>query len=265
MFLGEIPSFGFRAFSAPTAVGRRAGGAHENVLQLVDVYDQSTKLMLVIELATGGDLLAWARVRRGDPGTPTGREPGRRRNSPSRQEHEGTATFLGPAQATSGENPFTERHAASACFQVLTAVAFLHENRVAHRDIKPDNVLVRDRRSFVLKVCDFGCSKILPPSHLKLIDDDADRAILMESFVGTKVYAAPEILRHEPYDLLVDEHARPRRNSPISAVAAAAADYPRRGARLRGLSTSRPRRRRDLASPRTIRVAAAAAPRSASA
>ena len=44
----------------------------------------------------------------------------------------------------------------------------------------------------------------------------------MDSFVGTKVYAAPEILRHRPYDATVDEYstgvlARSRR--PVVLVA----------------------------------------------
>ena len=30
---------------------------------------------------------------------------------------------------------------------------------------------------------------------------------MMDSFVGTKVYAAPEILRHRPYDATVDEYS----------------------------------------------------------
>ena len=30
---------------------------------------------------------------------------------------------------------------------------------------------------------------------------------LMDSFVGTKVYAASEILRHKPYDATVDEYS----------------------------------------------------------
>lgn len=28
-----------------------------------------------------------------------------------------------------------------------------------HRDIKPENVLIKDLKSFLIKVCDFGCSR----------------------------------------------------------------------------------------------------------
>lgn len=156
-------------------------GSHENVLQLFDAFDTPRRVLLVMELATGGDLLGWA---------------------------------------TDVHRPFSERHAASATVQILGAIAFLHAQGIVHRDIKPDNVLVRDRGSFVIKVADFGCSKILPiakrggapngDSDLgkPIINDDAsEHEALMETFVGTKVYAAPEILRHEPYDATVDEYS----------------------------------------------------------
>ena len=39
---------------------------------------------------------------------------------------------------------------------LIIGLEFLHKNGILHRDIKPDNVLVRDRRSFVIKVADFG-------------------------------------------------------------------------------------------------------------
>ena len=52
-----------------------------------------------------------------------------------------------------------------------------------------------------------GCSKILEKGQATSIQSKKGYEQLMSSFVGTKVYAAPEILRHKPYDSSVDEYS----------------------------------------------------------
>jgi glycogen synthase kinase 3 beta len=43
-------------------------------------------------------------------------------------------------------------------FQLLRAVAFMHSRDIAHRDIKPQNVLI-DPTTGALRLCDFGAAK----------------------------------------------------------------------------------------------------------
>ena len=134
----------------------RECGDHEHILRLFDVYDEKSQVLLVLELATGGDLMHRVSQRPEDV------------------------------------------CAATAMTQICQALRYLHTKKVVHRDIKPENILLRDEYSFVLKLADFGCSKILTSSK-GTWDDDLPEDALMTSYVGTKAYAAPEILRREPY------------------------------------------------------------------
>ena len=43
--------------------------------------------------------------------------------------------------------------------QCIDAVEFMHSNRVAHRDLKLDNVVLDDNAPPRLKLCDFGFAK----------------------------------------------------------------------------------------------------------
>ena len=68
--------------------------------------------------------------------------------------------------------------------QIAKGVPFLHRNNVAHRDIKPGNILVKSESSqAVIKLGDFGLSKFLDPEGL---------TSAMSSNFGTLTFKAPE-------------------------------------------------------------------------
>lgn len=64
-------------------------------------------------------------------------------------------------------------------------MAYLNEKKVAHRDLKLENILVDEKLN--LKVADFGFATFKKVDRLK-------------SYRGTKTYMAPEIKEHKIYD-----------------------------------------------------------------
>lgn len=74
--------------------------------------------------------------------------------------------------------------------QLLCGIDYLHTNRMIHRDIKPQNILIT--RNKQVKIADFGLARVY--GFCKLVT----------SVVVTLWYRAPEILLRAPYAMMVD-------------------------------------------------------------
>lgn len=75
-------------------------------------------------------------------------------------------------------------------YQLLTGLDFLHFNRVMHRDLKPQNVLISNQG--IVKLADFGLARIYT-NHMTLT-----------SVVVTLWYRPPEVLLSQSYGTAVD-------------------------------------------------------------
>ncbi|KAI9348318.1 kinase-like domain-containing protein [Zopfochytrium polystomum] len=104
-----------------TEVGILAKVRHDNIVQLYEMYEIDTKIYLVMQIVTGGELFDDI-VKRGK---------------------------------------YTEADASRIVHKILDAVDYLHEMGIAHRDLKPENLLLSDRSSNPrIMLSDFGLSKI---------------------------------------------------------------------------------------------------------
>jgi tetratricopeptide (TPR) repeat protein len=79
--------------------------------------------------------------------------------------------------------------------QVAGALAVAHAAGIVHRDIKPDNIVVRD--DGYVKVVDFGLARPLPTSLVQTSDARSD-STPPGTLVGTPRYMSPEQGRAEP-------------------------------------------------------------------
>lgn len=125
---------------------------HPNIILLKDEFDTKDELYLVMELVRGGDLF----------------------------------------DAISTATKYTEKDASSMILNLCSALKYLHNLNIVHRDVKPENLLVTQHADNTksLKLGDFGLATY------------CDETLF--TVCGTPTYVAPEILSEVGYGVQVD-------------------------------------------------------------
>nr|XP_061811150.1 death-associated protein kinase 3-like [Nerophis lumbriciformis] len=127
---------------------------HQNIVTLHDVYENRTDVVLILELVSGGELF----------------------------------DFLAQKESLS------ENEATQFIKQILEGVNYLHSKKIAHFDLKPENIMLLDKN--------------VPMPRIKLIDfglaHKIEAGVEFKNIFGTPEFVAPEIVNYEPLGLEAD-------------------------------------------------------------
>ncbi|XP_021957604.1 mucin-12 isoform X1 [Folsomia candida] len=118
---------------------------HPNIIHIYEVFENREKMVLVMEYAAGGELYDYLNERK------------------ILQEDEARRIFR----------------------QIASAVYYCHKNKICHRDLKLENILLDEKSN--AKIADFGLSNVF---------DDVN---MLKTFCGSPLYASPEIVKGTPY------------------------------------------------------------------
>lgn len=126
---------------------------HPHIVRLENSFQEKGILYIVMEYVDGGDLANKIRGR--------------------------------------GTKPFSEDEILDIFIQVVLALNYLHEKKIVHRDIKPQNIFLT--RANVVKIGDFGVARALEGTQ-----------DLCQTVIGTPYYLSPEVWNNEPYNSQTD-------------------------------------------------------------
>ncbi|OCK85138.1 Pkinase-domain-containing protein [Lepidopterella palustris CBS 459.81] len=138
------------------------GLRHPNIVQYIDFHDEPSFMYIMMEYVQFGDLQGYL---------------GKYGNLP-------------------------ESSAKLMARQILHALAYLHQKKITHRDIKPDNILIASMDPFEVKLSDFGLSKVVKNNET-----------FLKTFCGTLLYCAPEVFPQ--YDAHVGNQGTKRRRGSV--------------------------------------------------
>lgn len=100
---------------------------HDNVVRLLDHFENSEFIFIIMEYLEGGNLSDFIAKRKYN---------------------------------------FTEEEAALVIYQICSGIDYLHKYGVVHRDLKPENIMLGKKDTLsVIKIMDFGLSKIMGPQE----------------------------------------------------------------------------------------------------
>jgi serine/threonine protein kinase len=125
---------------------------HPNILGFHDYEECGAEYVLVMELLHGGELFDYLTQK----------------------------DFLNEGEATNYMK------------QILEGLAYTHSQKIVHLDLKPENIVLKDRTAAQLKIIDFGTAQDLSINPKPSV------------MVGTPEFIAPEVLNLEPCGVEAD-------------------------------------------------------------
>ncbi|GFS58476.1 NUAK family SNF1-like kinase 1 [Nephila pilipes] len=118
---------------------------HPHITHIYEVFENKDKIVLVMQFASGGELYDYL----------------------------------------SEKKVLSDLEARRIFRQIAAAVYYCHKNKICHRDLKLENILLDEKGN--AKIADFGLSNVFDEKHL------------LNTYCGSPLYASPEIVKGVPY------------------------------------------------------------------